>query len=452
MKKSKILSILLAIVMLFAFIAACQTIEEPPPTPPPTPEATPEATPDDTDEPEEPDEPDEPVDLGPEPVTLQWAVWDIGMVLYYEPLINAYREIAPHVTIEMVDLGTDGWNEIIQTHLIGGHDYDLIKIRDVPGYVQHVNADLLIPLGDKASARGINIGDYMGIPEQFMMDDNFYALPFRSDFWVVFYNKDLFDEVGVDYPHNQMTFDEWTEIIRDVTHGSGTDRVWGNFFHNWRSTTTLFGILDGRHTVNDGNYDFLIPYYEAVLALEDGDYVPRRTDMVAGGVHHRDVWGPGQIAQVNMGTWFTADALQSDFNWGLAAYPVPTSASYGNTIGQVTQLAIPRTANHPEEAMDFIAFVIGEQGAEILASVGQIPAMMTDAALDALLDVPGFPQDDTTRGALRPNNIILEQPPSENAGEINAILNEIHNEIMDRAISIEDGIAMMNERISALID
>ena len=34
----------------------------------------------------------------------------------------------------------------------------------------------------------------------------------------------------------------------------------------WRSTTTLFGILDGEHTVIDGNYDFLKPYYEQVLS------------------------------------------------------------------------------------------------------------------------------------------------------------------------------------------
>ena len=442
MKKSRILSILLALALVFAFVAACQTIDEPPPTPPPT-----QAPP-----PPPPPPPGQPTpEPAPDPVTLQWAVWDISNVAYYAPLIEAYKEIAPHVTIEMVDLGTDDWNTIIQSHLIGDYAYDLIKVRDVPGYVTHVNADVLFPLGEFAAARGINIGDYMGLPEQFTMNGEFYALPFRSDFWVVFYNADYFDSIGLAYPNNQMTFDAWTQIIRDATSGSGTDKVFGNFFHNWRSTTTLFGVLDGRHTANDGSYDFLKPYYEAVIALEDGEYVSRRSDNVAGGVHHRDVFGPGQIAMVNMGSWFIADALRVDFNWGITAYPVPSAAHYGNTLGQVTQLAIPRSANHPEEAMDFIAFVIGPQGAEILASVGQFPALMTDAAVDALLAVPGFPQDDTTRGALRPRNIFLEQPPHEKAGEINAILNELHVEIMDRTMSIDDAIAQMNERVTAAL-
>jgi len=444
MKKTKILCILLAFVLILTFAAACRTNDEPPsPTPEPASTTDPEPTPAETAPPEQQAEPDA--------VTLKWAVWDIETVSYYTPLIDAYKEIAPHITIELVDLGSDNWNEVIQTHLIGLHDYDLIKVRNIAGYELHVNADLLLPLGNMASAREITIGDFMGIPEQFTIHGNFYALPFKSDFWVVYYNMDLFDEAEVAYPNNQMTFDDWVSIIKLVTHGSGEEKVWGNFFHNWRSATTLFGILDGEHTINDGSYDFLAPYYEAVLELEDGGFVPRRTDMLAGGIGYRDVWEPGYTAQINMGTWFIADALQADFNWGIAAYPVPAPANYGNTFGQVTQLAIPRIANHPEEAMDFITFATGSQGAQVIAATGQIPAMMTDAVLDIFSAIPGFPQDETTRGALRPRNIILEQLPQEQAGETNTILNEIHSEIMDRAITIEDGIAMMNERVGAIL-
>ncbi|MDR2184029.1 MAG: extracellular solute-binding protein [Clostridiales bacterium] len=434
--KKLVLFIVTAIML--GLMAACNGGAAPEATPAPAAEATP------TPAPAPPVTDDE-----PEGITLQWAVWDIAMVMYYEPLIQAYAEIAPHVTIELVDLGAADFETILQTQLIGGAEYDLIKIRDVPSYAMHVNADLLMPLNNMLAATDIDLANYMGIPEQFMVDGNLFALPFRSDFWVVFYNKDLFDAAGVDYPTNYMTLDAWADIIRDVTHGEGTDIVWGNHFHTWASTTTLFGILTGQHTIADGNYEWLIPIYELVLALEDGNYVPRRTDLAAGGIHHSATWAAQQIAQVNMGTWFIGTALEQDFRWGLAAYPVPGAAYHGNTMGQVTQLAIPRTANHPEEAMAFIAFVAGEQGAEILASVGQFPAFMTDAALDTILAVEGFPQDETTRGAMRPSNIFLEMPMHELAAEINAIRNEAHTEIMDRTMTIQQGIDMMNQRIGA---
>jgi len=453
MKNQKILCIISALALTFTLAAACRTVDEPPPVP------TPEPVPDINDD-----------SAVTDTISLQWAVWDIEAINYYEPLIEAYKDIAPDISIELVNLNIDTWNNDILTHLIGGHDYDIIKILDAQGYLMHVNTDMLLALNDKATDRGIDIGNYKGIPEQFMIDGNFYALPFICDFWVVYYNKDVFNELDkdeeeldiveeaeyeeetkVNKPSNEMTFDMWSEMIRDATHGSGEDKVWGNFFHYWRSATTLFGILDGSHTIYGGSYDFLKPYYEAVLALEDGRYVPRRTDVLAEPLHYRDLWLSGHLAQLNMGTWFITDAVNSGFNWGLAAYPVPTSLSYGNTFGRVKQLAIPKSANHPIEAMNFIAFVISEQGAQILASNGYIPVNMTDEALEALIEIPGVPKDDITIGALRPSQIFLEQPLNENTDDINAILDEVHNKIMDRAITIDDGITMMNERVGAIL-
>jgi len=444
---------LLTIVLLFALVTACKTVDAPVPAPSPAP---PEPTP------EPPIEADEESDS----VTLYWAVWDSDTLSYYDLLIDAYKEIAPDVTIKLVDFDKDGWNVNILTHLIGKHDYDIINVLDIPGYTLHTGADMLYPLNDFATARGINSSDYMGIPEQLMIDGKFYALPFKCEFWVVYYNKDLFDELEVAQqevtrpedtqpevtrPNNQMTFDDWSEIIKETTRGRGDSKVWGNFFQTGLSATALFGILDGRHTINDGNYDFLKPYYEAVITLENGNFVPHRSDIIKSSLEYGDMWESGKIAQLNTGTWFRADALDSGFNWGIAAYPVPAPAIYGSTFGQVTQLAIPRSARHPEEAMNFIEFVTGTQGAEILASVGHIPVLMTDAALNNLIDIPGFPKDETTRDALRPKTLIIEQPPSEQADEIRAILNEIHAEIMDRKIDIDDGIALMNERVSALL-
>jgi multiple sugar transport system substrate-binding protein len=291
----------------------------------------------------------------------------------------------------------------------------------------------------------------MGMPEQYMGGGALYALPFRADFWVVFYNKDLFDAAGVDYPTNEMTFDDWVEVIKAVTHGSGQDKVFGNQFHWWRSTVTLFGILDGVTNVGDPDYGWMKHYYEAVIGLEDGGYVPSRIDNVAGNIHHRMRWFPGEIAQVNMGSWFIAEAVEQDFNWGIASYPVPSAQYFGNTFGGVTQLSIPRSANHPQEAFDFIAFVCGAEGAAILASVGQFPAYITDEALSIITSMPGFPEDAQSKAALQPRNIFLEQPVVAEAGEIDAILSEAHAEIMDRTKSIDDGIKMMEERVSQLL-
>ena len=64
--------------------------------------------------------------------------------------------------------------------------------------------------------------DFNGTIEQLTTDDgNFYAVPFRSDFWVLYYNKDLFDAAGVEYPSNDMTMEDYDALARKMTSGEG---------------------------------------------------------------------------------------------------------------------------------------------------------------------------------------------------------------------------------------
>ena len=109
----------------------------------------------------------------------------------------------------------------------------------------------------------------MCIRDRITVDGDFYALPFIQSFWVVFYNKDLFDAAGVEYPTNDMTLEEYDALARQLTSGEGAEKVYGCHYHNWRSCVQLFGILDGKNTIVDGTYDFLQPYYEMILAQQD---------------------------------------------------------------------------------------------------------------------------------------------------------------------------------------
>lgn len=45
----------------------------------------------------------------------------------------------------------------------------------------------------------------------------FYGLPFVRNNAVLYYNKDLFDKFGVDYPEDGMSWDEVIEISRKMT-------------------------------------------------------------------------------------------------------------------------------------------------------------------------------------------------------------------------------------------
>src|SRR5690554_5114845 len=167
--------------------------------------------------------------------SLKWAVWDVAATTYYQPLIDAYEAKNPNVKIEMLDLGSADFMTMLQTQLSGGDStIDVVAIKDIPGYNNLVKRNLLMNLNDKVRSEGIDLSLYGGVPEALTVNGNLYGVPFRNDFWVVFYNKDLFDRAGVAYPSNDMTFAEFDALARRMTSGVGANKVYGAHYHIWR--------------------------------------------------------------------------------------------------------------------------------------------------------------------------------------------------------------------------
>lgn len=391
------------------------------------------------------------------PITLKWALWDIDATAYYQPLIDAYKEKNPNVTIEMVDLGSSEYMTVLATQLSGGaDDLDIITVKDIPGYANLVNLGMLEPLND------INTTDpslYGGTVDQITVDGNYYAIPFRSDFWVVFFNKGLFDQAGVDYPTNDMSLDQYDELARKMTSGTGAEKVYGCHYHTWRSAVQLFGILDGKNTIVDGNYDFLKPYYERILAEQkDGicqDYATLKTSST----HYSGVFYNNSVAMMNMGSWFIATQIEKvnsgeslAKNWGIVKYPHPDGIEAGTTLGTITSLGINSKSSKKEAAADFVNFVCGADGAQVIAKTGTIPAIKNDEVLTTIASMDGFPADENSKDALQTVKTYLEMPMHAKSADIETVLNQAHDNIMTENCTIDEGIAEMNEGVQTILN
>ncbi|MTK08316.1 MAG: sugar ABC transporter substrate-binding protein [Hungatella sp.] len=393
--------------------------------------------------------------------TLKWSVWDISSTTYYQPLIDAFEKAHPDVKIEMVDLGSTDYQTVLATELTGsGSDFDVVTVKDVPGYMTLVNKGVLEPLDSYIESSKVDLTQYKGLTDQIKVENKLYELPFRNDFWVLFYNKDIFDKAGVAYPTNDMTFEQYDKLARSLTVDTPGQEVYGAHYHTWRSAVQLFGVLDGKNTIIDGKYDFLKPYYDMVIKeQEDGvcqDYATLKTS----GLHYSGAFAQGNIAMMNMGTWFISTLMDkirtgeyTDCkNWGIVKYPHAEGVEPGSTLATITSLAIPANAPHKDLAWEFINFVSGKDGAEILASTGTIPAVMNSTVADLVSSADGFPKaDGTSVEALNTSKLYLEMPVNPKSSEIETVLNEAHDAIMTGSMSVDDGIAQMNEKIGAIL-
>ena len=405
-------------------------------------------------------QPDDSAGGGSESVTLTWAIWDRDSTPYWDALANGYMSTHDGVSIEMIDLGSADYMTQLATQLSGGNgELDVLSIKDIPGYANLINLEMLEPLNDTLTTPAANFG--VVLEQLTAADGNFYGIPFRSDFWVLFYNKDLFDAANVPYPTNDMTLEEFDALARQMTSGSGAEKVYGSHYHTWRSAVSLFGILDGQHTIIDGTYDFLKPIYEMVLAQQADGIVMDYGELKTTGLHYSAAFENGTAAMCNMGSWFigtlqaynasAADDGVEPVNFGIVKYPHPAGVAAGTTLGTVTSLGVNANSAKKEAAIDFVNWCASPEGAAIMAQTGNFPAVSTEETVNIIASNEGFPADDGSREALNTAAIYLEMPLSDKASEIETVLNTEHDAIMTGAESVDDGIANMNSQVQAIL-
>jgi multiple sugar transport system substrate-binding protein len=389
-------------------------------------------------------------------VTLNWALWDWAATAYYQPLIDAYQASHPNVKIEYTDLGSTDYSTVLQTQLSGGGtDFDIVTIKDIPGYTNLIGANLILPLDDFIKAQNIDTSAYGGVVEALALDGKVYGLPFRSDFWLVYYNKDIFDKAGVAYPTNDMTLSQFDDMARKVTSGFGADKVYGTHYHIWRSTVELPSILDGKNTVIATDYSFMKPYYERVLALQNDGIIQSYAALKTSNTHYSGPFYNQQIATLPMGSWFIGTQINKvksgeskAVNWGIVKFPHPDGVAAGTTAATITALAVPVNSAKQDAALDFVKFVSGPEGAAVVAKTGTFPALTSPEIADVIAATPGFPSDPQSKEALITGQRYLEMPVDAKAAQIDVVLNRAHDEIMTDNISIDDGLAEMAKGVA----
>ncbi|MBY3156332.1 sugar ABC transporter substrate-binding protein [Rhizobium laguerreae] len=396
--------------------------------------------------------------LAQDAVTLKWALWDWDKTAYYKPLIEAYQAKHPNVKFEPMDLGSQDYQQMISTQLTGGSkDIDIVTVKDVPGYTNLVRAGNIADLSGLVKDQKIDPAPYGGLIEELTIDGKIYSLPFRSDFWVVYYNKDIFDKAGVPYPTNDMTWAQFDETAEKLSGGMGTNKTYGALLHTWRSTVQLPAILDGKHTLVDGEYGFLKPWYERALTLQKDGAIPSYAFLKTSNTHYSALFFNGTIGMLPMGTWFVGTQItkvksgeSKSKNWGIVKFPHPDGVATGTTAAQISGLAVNANSVHKDAALDFIKFVTGPEGAAVIASTGTFPALKTDDVSAKIAATPGFPEDAASKEALKPSKTYLEMAVNPNAAKIEVVLNRAHDAIMTDSTSVDDGLKEMTEGVKAI--
>ena len=388
------------------------------------------------------------------------ASWDVyGSAANYHEAIKAGFEAAyPDIEIEWVDLASQEYATLATSMMSAGDQTDVFIIKEIKDLQNWTDQGFLVSLDALVSTDAYDLTGFAGMDGVCRVaDGSLNALPFRSDFWVLYYNKTLFDNAGVAYPTGDMTWNEYADLARSMASGEGIDKIYGTHYHTWLSAVVNWAVCGVDFTLADGNYDPLKYFYELNHALEDEGVCMEYGELKASGQHYSGAFYQGNIAMMPMGSWFIGTLIKEkaagtfDFDWSFTSVPhmdgVPAKSSFGN----MTAISISKNAANADAAWAFAKWVCGEEGAKAIAAVGTRPAYVSDAVAAAFSSVEGFPADEGAMGALVPSSVSLEWPPGLLVPQLQTIVNEEHTGIMSREYTVEEGIQYMNERAAEVL-
>lgn len=388
---------------------------------------------------------------------LSVTTWDNESTPQFSAIIDAYEAKNPDVEIKVIDTSADEYNNSVGISLSAAQpDPDVIWVKDMGALLQMADKEQLLALDDFIKKDNLDLSVYKGAAEQLRYNDISYSLPYRNDWYVLYYNKDLFDAAGVEYPSNDMTWDEYYDLAARLTSGEGSSKVYGSHHHTWQALVTNWAVQDGKHTVVEKDYDFLKPWYENTLELQDNGYIQDYSTLKTANIHYTSVFKNQQCAMMPMGTWFIATMMQSqaegetDFKWGVAAIPHPSDTEAGYTVGAITPITISKFSDQPELAWDFIKFAASEEAAEILARQGVFTGIQTEASLKAIASAEFFPEGESNVEALNYSHYVFDRPLDSKIEEIRTVLNEVHEMIMIHGYTVDDGINELKERVAEI--
>ena len=189
-----------------------------------------------------------------------------------------------------------------------------------------------------------------------------YGVPMGFTPMVLYYNKDLFDAAGVEYPDGTWTYAEFLEAAKKLTSGD----VYGFEFSNWMAMWILFlwnnggDVLSADGTRAVGSFDSP-ECVEAVQFLHDLVNVhkaaPTKSQTAALGVNF---FANGRAAMKIVGHWelidYTKDTAKVKVD-RIGIAPPPTNLPQPVTVMYESGLAVMKNCKNPDLAWELVKYL-----------------------------------------------------------------------------------------------
>lgn len=388
-------------------------------------------------------------------VEITLGSWRVDDVEQMSRLIAAFNEEYPDIRVNFDPTTPPDYNATLRLQLESGTAPDVFYARSYATGQDLFSEGYMLDMSD-AEFVAERYDEGARAPWQ-MEDGTQFAMPLVAVSHGVYYNQDLFDELGLDVPQTAVEFIQVAEQIKDAGYipiANGLADEWDIAEVVWMNIAPSFlGGREARLEYEAGerpfNDDAMVSVFRAMESLEP--YLPDGYQAISYN-DSKALFLLGEAAMWFDGSWTISEfeASEPDFNWSVFAPPAPSADEQRITFHPDAGVAINPDSDHIDEAMIFVEWLSGPTASEVLGNelagffpmVAEAPTLTNEHANEFLalnqgreLDVR-FPWPKLMNGDPSGYNLIQQ-------GSIEVITGEISpQEAADR---MEEGISQWYE-------
>ena len=382
-----------------------------------------------------------------------WGIEDDEIV--WHQVIEEFRKEYPHISVSYRRFPSDSYEETLVNRLAEGKGPDIFMLRN-SWLARH--RDKIFPL--PAQSNPLPASEFKRAfadePATTLLGakGELFGLPIFIDSLALFYNKDIFDRVGIAQP--PRTWEETADLTQHLTQRSAAGDIIrsGLALGSGKNIDHAFEILsalilqrgeaivkaDGRSVELGRGAEEALAFYTSFADSGSKNFswssrLPKSLDAFAGGQTVMAIGFASDIARVN--------AKNPHLNFGVAPLPQPVGSQPSRTFAYYFFPAVSRLSKNPSPAWQFIFWVSGAQGAKAYQQASGRPPARRDLI--------------TAGGKTEADQVFFKQAlasrswpvPDEEAAR--RIFETALDSLASRAITPEQAISQISQQLSRLL-
>lgn len=358
--------------------------------------------------------------------------------VHLEKMRQIFETQNPNIKVNIETVGYGDYFVRLMTSVVAGTAPDAFEL-NFENFAAYAMKGTIQPLEELIEKSGFDtsVSDSNAL-NAFRSGGKQFGLPFSFSNVIVLYNKELFDQAGVDYPTSEWTWTEQLEAAKKIRELD--EDIFGIYqpiqFHEFYKIVRQ----NGGSLLNDAGTEFTV---NTPQNLETLQYMVDRvqkynvmpTEEQLSGMGDWDLFAAGRLGMLVTGSWaFPYMAENCDFEWDIAVEPGKTAKA---THFFANGLVINAKTAKAEAAFEWIRFLsASKEASEIRVEAGwELPAV-THPEILALYSAKTPPEN--KEAIFESLEYLVTPPVIEQFGELEDILGRHLSEARDGFISPEE--------------